>query len=403
MFSGGTFAQSPPETWPTFTMTAKNFETSPVGPPGVNQQDSILFWDVYILQTNYGQPGVHPFEFCCAQYNWYFDKNFYQNPSVGNLVLTNLGNQTDLPLGLRPPTFQVDSVNYWGPNTVLLKTSGNLPNSSINYFITNQFPGTKALRMKLTTNGRRWNQLLYVNFSWKLGSAPNTFLAYFVPNPPGPDSANPQYAQALLDTISNQYIADMITYPVEMSAFISNVSGNNVKLNWTTATETNNHMFEIERSIFNLSEWSKIGEVQGSGTTAEPRNYTFDDRGLSTGHYSYRLKQIDFNGTANYHDLNGEVIVGVPTAFALSQNYPNPFNPVTKINYELPYDGKVSILLYDISGREVAKIVNEVKAAGYYTVRLNAANLSSGMYFYRISAEGGGQNFVNTKKMILIK
>ncbi|HAY34814.1 MAG TPA: peptidase S8, partial [Bacteroidetes bacterium] len=61
-------------------------------------------------------------------------------------------------------------------------------------------------------------------------------------------------------------------------------------------------------------------------------------------------------------------------------NYPNPFNPTTKIDYDIPYDGKVSILLYDISGREVAKLVNEVKTAGYYTAVFNGADLASGMY-----------------------
>lgn len=188
-----------------------------------------------------------------------------------------------------------------------------------------------------------------------------------------------------------------------MSSFTFNVSGNNVELNWITATETNNQSFEIERSISNSNEWVKAGEVQGSGTSAEPINYKFLDRKLSTGHYLYRLKQIDFNGTVNYHELSSEVIVGVPTAYAISQNYPNPFNPTTKIDFELPYDGKVSILLYDISGREVAKLVNEVKTAGYYSVQFNGANLSSGMYFYRINAEGSGQNFVTTKKMVLIK
>ncbi|HQY52337.1 MAG TPA: T9SS type A sorting domain-containing protein, partial [Ignavibacteria bacterium] len=91
-------------------------------------------------------------------------------------------------------------------------------------------------------------------------------------------------------------------------------------------------------------------------------------------------------------------------AYKLSQNYPNPFNPSTKIDYDLPYDGKVSILLYDISGREVANLVNEVKTAGYYTATFNGANLSSGMYFYRINATGtGNNNFVSTKKMVLIK
>ena len=394
------YSQSPPSAWPTFSLTAKNFTTA----PGPGNQDSILYWDVYLLQTNYGQPGVDPFEFCCAQYNWYFDTRFFKNPDVGNLVLTNLGGQTELPPGLRPPTFQVDTVNYWGPNTGLLKTSGNLPNSSINFFISNQFPGTKVLRMKLTTNGHRWNQTFYgPDLRWRVGAPPNTFLAYFVPNPPGPDSAYPQYAQSLLDTITNLYVCEVFFYPVEMSGFISNVSGNNVELKWTTATETNNQKFEIERSVSNSIEWTKIGDVKGSGTTTKPTNYNFTDRKLNSGHYKYRLKQIDFNGTENYHELNDEVIVGVPSSYSLSQNYPNPFNPNTKIDYELPYDGKVSIVLYDISGREVVKLVNEVENAGYYSIQFNGANLTSGMYFYRINAEGSGQKYVNTKKMVLIK
>ena len=393
------FSQSPPSAWPTFSMTVKNIVSTPFA-----SRDSILTFDVYLLQTNYGQPGVDPFEFCCAQYNWYFNKNIFQNPSVGNLVLTNLGNQTDLPQALRPPTFQVDSVNNWGGTNGLLKTSGNLPNSSINYFISPNYPGTKVLKMKLTTNGNMWNCVPF-NLRFKLGAAPNTFLAYFVPNSPGPDSANPQYAQSLLDTVNNQYIVEDEWYclPVEMESFVSKINGKNVELEWTTATETNNQCFDIERSVSNSDEWIKLGTVQGCGTTTEPRNYKFNDRGLNTGHYTYRLKQIDFNGTENYHELIGEVIVGVPTSYALSQNYPNPFNPTTKIDYELPYDGKVSILLYDISGREVAKLVNEVKTAGYYTAQFNGANLSSGTYFYRIIADGDGQKFVATKKMVLLK
>ena len=403
------FAQVAPEFWPTFTMTAKNITTVPVIVGSDTTADNVVTWEVYILQTNYGQPGIQPFEFCCAQYNWYFNKNIFQNPSIGNLVLTNLGAQTDLPSGVRPPTFQVDSITNWDaqtgrPNTGLLKTSGNLPNSNINFFIGNQFPGTKALKMRLTTNGNHFNNVPF-DLQWRAGpTAPNTFLAYFAPNPPGPDSANPQYAQSLLDSAGVYFVENgNYALPVELASFVSTVVRNNVELNWSTATETNNQMFEIERSISNSNEWSKVGEVQGNGTTTEVRNYKYNDRGVSTGHYTYRLKQIDFNGTANYHELSAEVIVGVPTAYAISQNYPNPFNPTTKIDYELPYDGKVSILLYDISGREVAKLVNEVKTAGYYTAQFNGANLASGMYFYRINAEGSGQNFVTTKKMVLIK
>ena len=88
-----------------------------------------------------------------------------------------------------------------------------------------------------------------------------------------------------------------------------------------------------------------------------------------------------------------------PVSYNLSQNYPNPFNPVTKINYALPKQGLVSMKVYDILGKEVATLVNEVKNAGNYSVEFNASNLSSGIYFYKISVNG----FSEVKKMTLIK
>jgi hypothetical protein len=194
--------------------------------------------------------------------------------------------------------------------------------------------------------------------------------------------------------------------PVELSSFTSIVSNRDVTLSWSTASEINNSGFDIERRDARREmqdEWNKIGFVQGNGTSTSPNSYSFTDKGLNTGKYNYRLKQIDLNGNFEYFNLSNEVNVGVPSKFELSQNYPNPFNPSTKINYDLPYDGKVSLKLFDISGREVATLVNEFKAAGYYTVTFNGANLSSGIYFYRLNSESDGQNFTQTKRMTLIK
>ena len=92
--------------------------------------------------------------------------------------------------------------------------------------------------------------------------------------------------------------------------------------------------------------------------------------------------------------------------FRLLQNYPNPFNPATKIDYQLPADSRVSLIIYDISGREIKVLINnEFKKAGYYTTLFNAGGLSSGVYFYRIIAEGstGQSNYTLTKKLILLK
>ena len=186
--------------------------------------------------------------------------------------------------------------------------------------------------------------------------------------------------------------------PVELASFSSVINGRNVTLNWTTASESNNAGFDIERSSVN-GQWSKIGYVSGNGTTTSGNSYSFNDRNIASGKYNYRLKQNDFNGNFEYFNLNSDVIIGTPDRFSLSQNYPNPFNPSTIINYDLPFDSKVSIKIFDMSGREVASLVNEFKTAGYYSANFNASSLSSGVYFYTINAD----NFTATKKMLLVK
>jgi hypothetical protein len=89
----------------------------------------------------------------------------------------------------------------------------------------------------------------------------------------------------------------------------------------------------------------------------------------------------------------------VPDKYSLTQNYPNPFNPVTRINFAIPKQGMVNLKVYDILGREVRALVSEVKSPGYYSVDFNGADLSSGVYFYRLESNG----FTDIKKMMLIK
>ncbi len=89
----------------------------------------------------------------------------------------------------------------------------------------------------------------------------------------------------------------------------------------------------------------------------------------------------------------------IPEVFSLSQNYPNPFNPSTKINFSIPQQSQVTLKIYDVLGKEVMTLVNDVKSAGNYEVEFNASNLASGAYFYKIQA---GQ-FTDIKRMMLIK
>ncbi|HMQ70535.1 MAG TPA: choice-of-anchor J domain-containing protein, partial [Ignavibacteria bacterium] len=161
--------------------------------------------------------------------------------------------------------------------------------------------------------------------------------------------------------------------PVELESFVSVINGSNVDLKWSTSSELNNAGFDIERSANNV--WSKVGNVKGNGTSSIINNYFYSDRNLATGSYSYRLKQIDFNGNFKYYNLNNDVNIGAPDKYELSQNYPNPFNPETKISFNLPQDSKVSLKVFDMTGREVSELVNDFKPAGYYSVNFNATSL----------------------------
>ena len=190
--------------------------------------------------------------------------------------------------------------------------------------------------------------------------------------------------------------------PVELSSFSSSVNVNNVKLTWITASEKNNLGFEIYRKL-EQNNWMKIGFVSGSGTVNTPKTYSYNDNGLSSGKYSYELKQIDFNGNFEFFVMPGITEIGAPKKFEASQNYPNPFNPVTKIDYQLPDAGKIKIVIYDMLGREVKNLVNEVKPAGFYSAEFDASSLASGIYIYRLSLENSNNNFIITKKMSLIK
>ncbi len=196
-------------------------------------------------------------------------------------------------------------------------------------------------------------------------------------------------------------LIDPTPLPVKLQSFSYSVSGQDVNLNWVTSSEVNNNGFEIERE--NDGNWLKIGFVKGIGNSNQQNSYKFSDKKVGSGKFSYRIKQIDYNGNYEYFNLNGQVAIGTPAQFKLSQNYPNPFNPVTKIDFELSQDASVSIKVYDMTGREVSGIFEGTKTAGYYTVQFDGSKLCSGIYYYSLIANSNGIETVITKKMNLIK
>jgi hypothetical protein len=215
----------------------------------------------------------------------------------------------------------------------------------------------------------------------------------------------------ILHSVSGSYIADRVTaqlgidnitaahepLPVEFISFSAVANGSAVNLSWTTASETNNLGFEIQRKIKEDHKWLTKGFVKGEGTSAEKHSYSFIDDNVLPGNYSYRLKQVDYSGIYSYSDII-EVNVEL-SQFYLSQNYPNPFNPVTKIKYSLLQTGYVTLKVYNTIGEEVVTLVNNIEEAGSHQVGFDASDFNSGVYYYRL--ESG--NFSVTNKMILIK
>jgi hypothetical protein len=202
----------------------------------------------------------------------------------------------------------------------------------------------------------------------------------------------------LLDQISVlEFDNEYNIIPVELNSFTATLDQGNVNLNWITSTETNNKGFEVQKKS-GSREYEKIGFVAGYGTTTESHSYTFIDMNIPSGSFAYRLKQTDFDGSSKY---SNEVIVevGIPAEFELSQNYPNPFNPSTKICFSIHSSDFVTLKVYDVIGKEVATLVDEVKSAGNYNVEFDASSLPSGIYFYKIQAG----SFIDTKKMVILK
>ncbi|MCH7820039.1 MAG: T9SS type A sorting domain-containing protein [Candidatus Marinimicrobia bacterium] len=132
--------------------------------------------------------------------------------------------------------------------------------------------------------------------------------------------------------------------------------------------------------------------VSISGDYVAVGAFADDDNGTDAG------SVYVYNGFTSLIGVKHEA-VGLAAEFALSQNYPNPFNPETVIEYSIPFRSEVNLIIYNLRGEEVAHLIDERKPAGSYTVKWDASNMASGIYFYRLQAG----DFVRTRKMLLLK
>ena len=191
--------------------------------------------------------------------------------------------------------------------------------------------------------------------------------------------------------------------PVELVSFEAMLDGNTVELHWQTASETNNAGFEIQSRISNLEfqnfDWDVLAFVEGYGTTERPQAYHYRIENLEPGRHFFRLKQIDFDGTFEYHP-EVEVIVEMVERFIVEPVYPNPFNPLAQFRFAVQRSQQVRVDLYDVLGRQVRVLYEGTPQAGQmHTVPIDGSDLPSGMYLVRVA----GQSFVKTQTVTLLK
>ena len=199
------------------------------------------------------------------------------------------------------------------------------------------------------------------------------------------------------------WVSSNAPLPVELTSLKVIVNGLAAELHWTTASETKNYGFEIERAMNNgqltLNTWKKIGFVDGNGTTNSQKEYSYTDNELIEGKYLYRLKQIDQDGKFKYSQEIEAIISSVPKVFSLEQNYPNPFNPNTVIRYHIPMHSHVSLTVFDAIGRQISRLTDGEQDAGMHTVQFDGTQYSGGVYFVRLQTADG----IQIKKMTLLK
>ncbi len=197
---------------------------------------------------------------------------------------------------------------------------------------------------------------------------------------------------------TNDYIATYSStpLPITLTSFTVTKEGDDAQLNWTTSMEENNKGFEVQRST-DQSSWTVLGFVAGAGNSQIPNNYQYLDPNLQAGTYYYRLRQVDYDGNSSYSKI-------VPITFDgnlsldLKQNRPNPFNNSTIIDIVIPKSCRVLLMLYDQMGRPMQELMDEDKTPGTYSITVNRNGLSSGIYYYKMTAMG--QTLV--KKMTIL-
>ena len=187
--------------------------------------------------------------------------------------------------------------------------------------------------------------------------------------------------------------------PVELASFDVSTDGQRGVLTWQTASETNNAGFAVQHQSPASSDWRKLGYREGEGTTTQPRSYRFTTDRLGSGTHTFRLKQVDTDGTAHFSAPKTVAVRG-DAGLTLLSGHPVVRGQSAVLSIEVPTRQSVTVMLYDVLGQQVRTVTSGKMAPGQpMRATVSTADLSSGIYFLRAQ----GPSFQRTKKLTVVQ
>ncbi|MBT8400114.1 MAG: T9SS type A sorting domain-containing protein, partial [Rhodothermia bacterium] len=181
--------------------------------------------------------------------------------------------------------------------------------------------------------------------------------------------------------------------PVELADFEALVSGRVVLLQWSTLSETDNAGFHVEHHSGD-TRFRELGYIDGAGTTSATSTYEFAIPGLDPGNHTFRLRQVDLDGTFDYSP-EIEIAVPIPGSVLVEGPYPNPFASATSIDVRVRRTQMVEVNLYDVLGRRVRSVfLRQVEEGTREVVQIGGSDLPTGTYIVRIRGEDFAQSSI---------
>ncbi|MCK5149123.1 choice-of-anchor D domain-containing protein [bacterium] len=241
-----------------------------------------------------------------------------------------------------------------------------------------------------------------------------TFKVTFAPTATGLRTATVSIASNDVD--ENPYTFTIqgtgeVSLPVTLSSFSAKPAPPGVRVAWTTESETDNLGFILERCEIGWQDWACIAshqthpDMRGLGNSSEQHEYTFIDVDIDAGQsYAYRLSDVNTSGEVHVYDVIEITLPEAPAETILAPPFPNPFNPQTKISYQLAESGPVEISVYDLLGRKIRVLVDEVQSAGSYNMYwhgddASSRNVATGTYLIVLTTVEG----VKTQKVVMMR